>query len=77
MKKHWKFSRHFAERFVERFSGDKEKVKEITRFFNDNVLQCVFDCNVYGNPQRVKIEKYKVCFKYDEVIKKILVTTVY
>ena len=42
MKKHWKFSRHFAERFVERFNGDKEKVKEITRFFNDNVLQCVF-----------------------------------
>lgn len=77
MKKHWKFSRHFAERFVERFNGNKEKVREITRFFNDNVLQCVFECSLKGKKQRVKINNYTVCYLFDEDSKEIIVTTVY
>lgn len=77
MKKHWKFSRHFAERFVERFNGNKEKVREITRFFNDNVLQCVFECSLKCKKQRVKINNYNVCYLFDEDSKEIIVTTVY
>ena len=77
MIKHYKFTKHFAERFVERFNGTPKDLYKIKEYFDKNVLQCVFDCNVYGNPQRVKIEKYKICFKYDESLKKIVVTTVY
>ncbi len=77
MDKHWKFTTHFAERFIERFDGDKTKIKEISKYFNSHVLQCVFTCIVYGDKQRVKIGKYRVCYVWDQDIQKIVVTTVY
>lgn len=77
MKKHWKYSKHFAERFIERFYGDKKKLSNITKFFNRNVLQCVFRCHVYGFTQRVTIGQYKVCYKWDDQDKMIIITTVY
>lgn len=77
MKKHWKFTKHFAERFVDRFNGDKNSVREISNYFNENVLQCVFDCHVKGRNQRVRIGKYRVCYAWDADIEQIIVTTVY
>lgn len=77
MKKHWKCTKHFAERFVNRFDGDKNSVKEITAYFKQNVLQCVFECHLYGFQQRVKIGKYKVCYKWDPDDEMIVITTVY
>ena len=59
MEKHYKFTKHFAERFVQRFDGTSKDVNKVKEYFDKNVLQCVFDCNVYGNPQRVKIENTK------------------
>lgn len=77
MEKHWKYSKHFAERFVERFGGTVKNLKEITCYFNNHVLQCVFDCHVRGFSQRVKIGEYTVCYRWDEHLKKLIITTVY
>ena len=77
MKRHWKYTKHFGERFISRFDGDAETVKEISRFFNKNVLQCVFECHLYGFKQRVKVGKYKVCYIWDPEERLIIVTTVY
>jgi len=77
MKKHWKFTKHFAERFIQRFNGSRKEVDPIKSYFDQNVLQCVFNCHLYGGPQRVKVGKYKVCYKYDDTSKQIIVTTIY
>ena len=77
MKRHWKFTKHFAERFINRFDGDTITVKEIAKYFNSNVLQCVFECHLNGFKQRVKIGKYKVCYLWDPEERLIVVTTVY
>ncbi len=77
LKPHWKFTKHFGERFISRFDGDKETVKEIRRYFNQNVLQCVFECHLNGFKQRVRIGQYKVCYVWDPDEQMIIITTVY
>ena len=75
MEKHWKFTEHFAQRFVDRF--DSTDVSEIVKFFNANVLQCIFTCLVRGAKQRSRIGRFTVCYVWDERIMKLVVTTVY
>ena len=77
MKKHWQFTEHFAQRFLDRIGNNKPLLSKIRKYFDNNVLQCVFHCELMGYKQRVKIEDVVVCYKFDPDAKKLLVTTVY
>lgn len=49
MIKHWKFTKHFAERVLVRVGPDFDNtIAAIKREFDDTVLQKVFDCKVRG-----------------------------
>lgn len=79
LQRHWKFSRHFAERFVQRVSKDKHHnlLHTITREFNQTCQAKVFECVVYGAAQRQLIGDYFVCYRLDEEAKQLIVTTIY
>jgi hypothetical protein len=78
MKKHWRFSKHFAERVFERVAGDyKLVVDKICREFNDTVLEKVFHCVLYGASQRVAIDNYFVCYTFDDHAQQLVITTIY
>jgi hypothetical protein len=77
MKKYWKFSDHFFDRFIERFDADKNRIRKISSYFNDHCLVEVYKCHVNGFKQRVTIDGMKVCYIWNDVAKQIIVTTVY
>lgn len=79
LQKHWKFSAHFAERFVQRVSKDKHHtlLRAVTREFNQTCLVKVFECVVYGAAQRKLTGDYFVCYRWDEEVKQLIVTTIY
>lgn len=77
MKKFWRFSMHFAERYFDRIGTERETLKKIVAHFNKNVLQEVFHAEVYGDKQRVKIAGVTVCYIWDREEQRIIVTTVY
>lgn len=78
MIKHWKFTKHFAERVLVRVGPDFDNtIAAIKREFDDTVLQKVFDCKVRGDSQRRKVGNFVVCYVWDESKKKIMVTTLF
>lgn len=69
-------TRHFAERFIERY-GDRRLLKKIRDAVQDHYCEHVFDCLVYGLKQRIDVEGVKVCVLFDETKKKLVLTTIY
>lgn len=79
MKKFWKFSRHFAERVIDRVDGDpNEFAKSVAKIFNDRCLEFVYECFHCGNKgRRILHGNYVVCFEWDEKDSMIIVKTVF
>jgi hypothetical protein len=71
------YTKHFAERFLERHNADMKLLRKIKRELQDKYCQYVFDCLVRGDHQQVRVDSARVtiCFNLEQ--RKLLVTTVY
>lgn len=68
--------KHFAERFVERY-GDRKLIPKIMRAVQDKYCEHVFDCIVYGDHQRILVDKVYVTMVFDPRRQKLVLTTCY
>lgn len=71
------YTKHFAERFVERCNGDMSLLRKLKCAIQSKYCEHVFDCIVYGNPRRVKCDGYKAVIFFSEEEKKLYVKTIY
>lgn len=78
MKRHWEFSRHYAERALLRIDSPKEFSRSLANRLNNEVLQLVFECHLNGNVgRRLYHEGMRIGYTWDENKRAIVIQTVY
>lgn len=71
------YTKHFAERFLERCNGDMVLLRGVKKAIQTKYCELVFECLVYGNPRVVSHAGYKSIVHFDDVQKKLVVKTIY
>lgn len=73
-------TRHAVERLIERKIDERTFVRHVGKYLKNRLCQLVFD-HIVNGPQRIKFNdqrcRFTVCFKFDDVRKKLVITTVY
>lgn len=79
MKRCWTFSRHFAERVVQRVrKNPKSFANKVAAELNNRCLEFVFECHVYGNiGRRFVVDDHVVAYAWDSDRQSLVVKTVW
>ena len=72
------FTKHFAERFLDR-CGDFDTLSKIKKRIRDNFCQIVFDCilNERINSHKLKIDGFNIVMSFNPHSKVLSVRTIY